>query len=127
MLLVLTAGQRGDSPQFGPVLERIRVPRLGPGRPWSTLARALADKAYASWANRGSWPRSRLIRPPTGANAAHAAGVSTRSIPRSTSSGTRWSAGSTGSSASVRCPHASTKLAIRYKATVQIAAINDWL
>ncbi|MFE3141002.1 hypothetical protein [Streptomyces scopuliridis] len=25
--IVITAGQRGDSPQFEPVLERIRVPR----------------------------------------------------------------------------------------------------
>ncbi|MFB7611645.1 IS5 family transposase [Streptomyces gardneri] len=31
--VVITAGQRGDSPQFEPVLEAIRVPRLGPGRP----------------------------------------------------------------------------------------------
>ncbi|WP_443064352.1 IS5 family transposase [Streptomyces sp. NBC_00525] len=31
--LLVTAGQRGDSPQFMPVLEKIRVPRLGPGRP----------------------------------------------------------------------------------------------
>ncbi|GAA0284104.1 hypothetical protein GCM10009527_095260 [Actinomadura nitritigenes] len=33
--LLVTAGQRGDSPQFRPVLERIAVPRLGPGRPRS--------------------------------------------------------------------------------------------
>jgi hypothetical protein len=33
MALVLTGGQRGDSRQFIPVLERIRVPRLGGGRP----------------------------------------------------------------------------------------------
>ncbi|MBD0844854.1 transposase, partial [Streptomyces sp. TRM68416] len=31
--IVITAGQRGDSPQFEPVLEAIRVPRLGLGRP----------------------------------------------------------------------------------------------
>ncbi|MDP9868983.1 hypothetical protein J2S55_008249 [Streptosporangium brasiliense] len=31
--LVITAGQRGDSPQFEVVLSRNRVPRLGPGRP----------------------------------------------------------------------------------------------
>jgi hypothetical protein len=30
---VITAGQRGDSPQFEAVLEAIRVPRLGLGRP----------------------------------------------------------------------------------------------
>ena len=31
LAIVITAGQRGDSPQFQAVLERIRVPRLGPG------------------------------------------------------------------------------------------------
>ncbi|MFE1908443.1 metal-dependent transcriptional regulator [Streptomyces gardneri] len=30
--VVITAGQRGDSPQFEPVLEAIRVPRLGAGQ-----------------------------------------------------------------------------------------------
>ncbi|WP_381802831.1 hypothetical protein [Streptomyces niveus] len=33
MSLVITGGQRGDCPQFQVVLGRIRVPRLGPGRP----------------------------------------------------------------------------------------------
>ncbi|MFB4274389.1 hypothetical protein ACBJ59_03770 [Nonomuraea sp. MTCD27] len=33
MSIVITAGQRGDSPQFEVVLGRIRVPRLGSGRP----------------------------------------------------------------------------------------------
>ncbi|MFD9465030.1 hypothetical protein ACFWBT_29650, partial [Streptomyces sp. NPDC060027] len=33
MSIVVTAGQRGDSPQFEPVLEKVRVPRIGPGRP----------------------------------------------------------------------------------------------
>ena len=50
--IVLTAGQRGDSPQFIPVLEGIRVPRLGAGRPRVRPDRVLADKAYTSRANR---------------------------------------------------------------------------
>ncbi|MGW0219023.1 IS5 family transposase [Micromonospora chokoriensis] len=50
--MLLTAGQRGDSPQFIPVLERIRVPRLGDGRPRTRPDRVLADKAYTSTANR---------------------------------------------------------------------------
>lgn len=33
--VLITAGQRGDSPQFEPVLEAIGVPRLGAGRPRS--------------------------------------------------------------------------------------------
>lgn len=31
--VVITAGQRGDSPQFEPVLEAIKIPRPGLGRP----------------------------------------------------------------------------------------------
>ena len=50
--IVITAGQRGDSPQFQAVLERIRVPRPGPGRPRHRPGRVLADKAYGSRANR---------------------------------------------------------------------------
>ncbi|BBJ37558.1 hypothetical protein SSPO_002760 [Streptomyces antimycoticus] len=50
--VLITAGQRGDSPQFGPVLEAIRVPRLGPGRPRSRPDRVRADKAYDSRRNR---------------------------------------------------------------------------
>ncbi|MEU2437534.1 IS5 family transposase [Streptomyces rubradiris] len=33
LFLLVTAGQRGDSPQLVAVLEGIRVPRTGPGRP----------------------------------------------------------------------------------------------
>jgi len=50
--IVITAGQRGDSPQFQAVLDGIRVPRLGPGRPRTRPDRVLADKAYSSKANR---------------------------------------------------------------------------
>jgi hypothetical protein len=42
--IVLTAGQRGDSPQFIAVLEGIRVPRPC-GRPRVRPDRVLADKA----------------------------------------------------------------------------------
>ncbi|MFG2331062.1 transposase [Streptomyces sp. NPDC048604] len=48
MTVVVTAGQRGDSPQFEPVLEKVRVPRIGPGRPRVRADRVRADKAYAS-------------------------------------------------------------------------------
>jgi hypothetical protein len=50
--LVVTAGQRGDSPQFTAVLEGICVARIGPGRPRTTPDRVLGDKAYSSRANR---------------------------------------------------------------------------
>ncbi|MEU2616538.1 IS5 family transposase [Micromonospora sp. NPDC007271] len=51
--LVVTAGHRGDSPQFIPVLRRIRVSRLGVGRPRTCPDLVLADKAYTSRGNRG--------------------------------------------------------------------------
>lgn len=34
--LIVTSGQRAECAQFVPVLEKIRVPRLGPGRPRKT-------------------------------------------------------------------------------------------
>lgn len=59
--MLLTAGHRGDSPQFVPVLERIRVLRPGRGRPRTRPDRVLADKAYSSRANR-AYLRRRGIR-----------------------------------------------------------------
>lgn len=50
--LLVTAGQRGDSPQFTAVLEGIRVPGVGPGRPRVRPLRVRGDKAYSSRANR---------------------------------------------------------------------------
>lgn len=44
MSIVITAGQRGDSPQFEPVLEKISVSRPGPGRPRTRPNRVRADK-----------------------------------------------------------------------------------
>ncbi len=58
--VLITAGQRGDSPQFQAVLAGIRVPRPGPGRPRCRPRRVLADKAYGSRANR-AYLRSRGI------------------------------------------------------------------
>ncbi|WP_406137205.1 IS5 family transposase [Streptomyces anulatus] len=46
--LLLTAGQRADCLQFEPVMERIRVPRLGPGRLRTTPDSVSADKAYSN-------------------------------------------------------------------------------
>jgi transposase len=57
----VTAGHRGDSPQFIPVLRRIRVARPGVGRPRTCPDLILADKAYTSRGNRG-YLRSRGIR-----------------------------------------------------------------
>ncbi|WP_419096090.1 transposase [Streptomyces sp. B6(2022)] len=61
MAIVVPAGQRGDSPQFEPVLEKVRVPRVGLGRPRVRPDRVRADKAYASRRNR-AYLRRRGIR-----------------------------------------------------------------
>ncbi|MET9645189.1 IS5 family transposase [Streptomyces syringium] len=50
--IVVTAGQRSDSPQFKTVLERVRVPRPGPGGPRIRPRRGRADQAYASHGSR---------------------------------------------------------------------------
>jgi hypothetical protein len=50
--MLLTAGQRGDSPQVTRVLANIRVSRPGGGRPGPRADRVLADKAYTSRTNR---------------------------------------------------------------------------
>lgn len=52
MSLITTAGQRHDSPQFQPVLEKVRVPRTGQGRPCS---RPDAGKQPAPTWPAGTW------------------------------------------------------------------------
>jgi len=57
---VLTAGQAADSPQFVPVLQKVRV-RLPVGRPRTRPDAVAADKAYSSRAHR-SYLRKRSIK-----------------------------------------------------------------
>ncbi len=46
--MVVTGGQRADCTQFKAVLERIRVPRIGPNRPRTKPDSLAADKGYSS-------------------------------------------------------------------------------
>lgn len=93
---LITAGRRGDSPHFIPVLDAVRVPRTGPGRLRSRPDRVLADKAYSSRANRAYLRRrkiaatipSRSTSRRTGEPWAHPVVAHRRSTPRSTVSAT---------------------------------------
>jgi transposase len=58
---LISPGQHGDSPRFIPLMESIRIPRRGVGRPRKRPARTLADKAYSSRANR-AYLRERKVQ-----------------------------------------------------------------
>jgi hypothetical protein len=45
--MVVTAGQRHESTQLEPLLDAIRVPRSGPGRPRKRPTHLIADRGYS--------------------------------------------------------------------------------
>ncbi|UYM26228.1 IS5 family transposase [Streptomyces albus] len=60
LAFILTSGNTNDCTQFTAVMEAIRVPRIGPGRPRVRPDHVLGDKGYSSKAIR-AWLRRRGI------------------------------------------------------------------
>ena len=52
LVVLIGPGEGGDSPMLPALLEQLRVARIGPGRPRSTPAALLGDKAYSSRGTR---------------------------------------------------------------------------
>ncbi|MEZ3177836.1 transposase [Streptomyces pimonensis] len=61
LAFVVTGGNSNDCTRFTTVMERVRVPRTGPGRPLTRPDHILSGKGYHSKAIR-AWLRRRAYR-----------------------------------------------------------------
>jgi transposase len=135
LAIVITPGNVNDSMVFEAVMNALRVPRVGAGRPRRRPEAVIADKAYSSRAIRQAL-RGRAIRAvipersdrrPTACDADRSAAGRPPSTATFTKIATWSSAASPVSSKFGAIATRFDKLASRYEAAVQLASLVLWL